>query len=259
VSVDTDSPAGTQDQHHRHLVQFYGSAAGELVDNLKRYIAEGIAAGSAILIVATPEHTDAILEALPELADGTELARAITCLDAQATLDRFIVGGRPDWRLFGQTVGSIVRSLRRAAPSGTLRVYGEMVGLLWQAGDTEAAVCLEKFWNVLLADDEFALFCGYPIDVFAADFSGEAAAELLCTHTHVLAGKANADLAGALDVAMRDVFGAETDAVRERMRAECGAAARVAPAEAAMLWLRKNAPRADDILSRARTYYHQSA
>lgn len=243
----------------RHLVQFYGSEPGELVANLQEYIGEGLAEGSAILVVATPEHTDAILAALPDLADGAELARAITCLDAQATLDRFMVAGRPDWRRFEQTVGSIVRSLRRASRSGSLRVYGEMVGLLWQAGDAESAVCLERFWNVLLADDEFALFCGYPIDVFAEGFSGQGAADVLCTHSHVLYGKSKVDLAHALDVAMRDVLGEHNDGVRERMHAECGDAARVAPAEAALLWLREHSPHADDILSRARTYYHQSA
>ncbi len=244
---------------HRHLVQFYGSESGELVDNLQDYIAEGLAEGSAILIVATPEHTDAILTALPDLADGTELGRAITCLDAQATLDRFMVAGQPDWRRFEQTVGSIVRSLRRASRSGSLRVYGEMVGLLWQAGETDAAVCLEKFWNVLLDGDEFALFCGYPIDVLADGFRGRAASDVLATHSHVLYGKANADLAHALDVAMRDVLGEESDAVRQRMAAEWGEAARVAPAEAALLWLREHSAHADDILSRARTYYRQSA
>ena len=58
---------------------------------------------------------------------------------------------------------------------------------------------------------------------------------------------------------MRDVLGEQSDGVRERMHAECGDAARVAPAEAALLWLREHSPHADDILSRARTYYHQSA
>ncbi|HEY0395801.1 MAG TPA: MEDS domain-containing protein [Candidatus Elarobacter sp.] len=224
MSIAESFVPGGQDR--RHLVQFYGSDFTELVENVAAYIAEGVRDGSAALVVATPEHTDAILGALPASSD--EAARAIVCLDAQATLDRFMVGGQPDWRLFEQSVGGIVRTLRRGAPGGSLRVYGEMVGLLWQAGALEAAVCLEKFWNVLLADDEFSLYCGYPVDVAAGDFRRAGAGELLCTHTHVLCGTANRETAGALDATMQ--------------------------------WLRRHGPdAAGDILSRARSFYRECA
>ncbi|MBV8369510.1 MAG: MEDS domain-containing protein [Candidatus Eremiobacteraeota bacterium] len=225
----------------RHLVQFYGAEAGELIRALTRYVSEGLAAGSAVLIVATADHTDALLGALAEPADGRDRSRAIVCLDAQATLDRFMVNGQPDWRRFEQTVGGIVRGLRRSAPAGTLRVYGEMVGLLWQAGQGEAAVCLENFWNVLLGDDEFALFCGYPIDVFSEEFT--AAEELLRTHSHVLYGAEDDRMARALDAATRDVLGAQVASLSERMSVEGAVASHVA----------------EDIFRRARSYYRECA
>ena len=241
-------------------MQFYGSASDSLVHNVAQYFADGIRAGSAALLVATPEHVDAILAALPATTEGSDLSRAIVCLDARTTLDQFMVEGYPDWRRFEQTVGSAVRMLRRTAPGNALRVYGEMVGLLWLAGETDAAVCLEKFWNVLLADDDFTLFCGYPIDVFASDFRGSAAGELICTHSKVLYDAGSGDINVALDAAMCEVLGSETDEVRTRIRAAAGPAAKLAPAEAAMLWLRENVPHAaDDILTRARTYYRECA
>ena len=236
--ISDDGLARPRGAEHLHLVQFYGAEPRELVAQLEAYIREGLAAGSAILVVATPEHTDAILAALPVAADGRDPARAITFLDARTTLERFMVDGRPDWRRFEQTVGGIVRGLRRSAPGGTLRVYGEMVGLLWQAGETDAAVCLERFWNVLLGDDEFALFCGYPIDVFSDDLS--AARDLLHAHTHVLYGAEDAARASALEAATRDVLGAGGAEVGERTSAVA-------------------ADLAAKIFARARTYYDQCA
>ncbi len=241
LNIRSESLVPPGGRPHRHLVQFYGADAGELIRSLTRYVSEGLAADGAVLIVATAHHTDAILAALAESADGRERSRAIVCLDAQATLDRFMVDGQPDWRRFEQTVGGIVRSLRRSAPAGTLRVYGEMVGLLWQAGQSDAALCLEKFWNVLLGDDEFALFCGYPIDVFSEEFT--AAEELLRTHSHVLYGAEDGRMASALDAATHDVLGAHVAPVSEWMSADAAVASHVA----------------EEIFRRARSYYRECA
>jgi hypothetical protein len=241
LEIDTGSLVPSGKPEHRHLVQFFGADAGELIPALARYVRDGLAACSAILIVATAEHTDALLAALDDGADGHDRSAAVVCLDAQTTLDRFMVDGRPEWRRFEQTVGGIVRGLRRSAPAGTLRVYGEMVGLLWQAGHAEAALCLERFWNILLGDDEFALFCGYPIDVFAEDF--ENAQELLRTHSHVLYGAADHARAGALDMATREVLGTDVASVREWMSAEAAVASHAA----------------DEIFRRARSYYRDCA
>jgi anti-sigma regulatory factor (Ser/Thr protein kinase) len=43
--------------------------------------------------------------------------------------------------------------------------YGEMVALLWQAGNEAAALELETRWNALQADLGFALLCSYPRSV----------------------------------------------------------------------------------------------
>lgn len=238
---------------HRHIVQFYEADPAALVANVVSYFEAGLEAGDAILIVATAEHTDAFLQALSGPDEAGTHTRPLMCLDADATLARFMIDGQPDWRRFEQTVGGIIRTLRRSSRSGRLHAYGEMVGLLWQRGQTAAAVSLERFWSVLLAQHEFTLFCGYPIDVFDGSFRLTDVDELLCAHTTVLTGGAARTMEAAIDRAMRDVLGARADAARI---AVAGDAPALPYAERQLLWLRENLPEyADQVASRARGYY----
>jgi hypothetical protein len=43
-----------------------------------------------------------------------------------------------------------------------VRVFGEMVSLLWDAGLIDAAVELEVLWNELGVQYPFSLLCAYP-------------------------------------------------------------------------------------------------
>jgi anti-sigma regulatory factor (Ser/Thr protein kinase) len=43
-----------------------------------------------------------------------------------------------------------------------VRAFGEMVALLWGAGNVKAAMALESLWNDLAASRQFSLLCAYP-------------------------------------------------------------------------------------------------
>jgi len=55
--------------------------------------------------------------------------------------------GQPDWDLFRRVIGDALRALRPRTGTGSIRAYGEMVGLLWGAESYEAAGRLEEYWN----------------------------------------------------------------------------------------------------------------
>lgn len=44
-----------------------------------------------------------------------------------------------------------------------LRIYGEMVALLWDEGRRDAALELENLWNHLASRHRFTLLCAYPL------------------------------------------------------------------------------------------------
>lgn len=139
---------------HGHAVNFYDHDQ-ELIDLLATYVAEGLVLGSRVVVVATSAHLAALGIALSD-RDTTHLV----ALDAEATLDSFMVDGSPDPGGFLTTVGTIVTEARsHGAP---LRVFGEMVSLLWDEGNVTGAIELESLWNDLLGDLDFSLLCAYP-------------------------------------------------------------------------------------------------
>jgi hypothetical protein len=245
----------------KHLVQFYETAPGLLVSNVAEFADEGLQRGESVLIIATPEHCDAFLSALDDSRGLRMRARQLVVLDAEASLDGFMRDGAPDWRRFEQVIGGTIRGLRRAKPNAGLRAYGEMVGILWAAGQVDAAVQLEKFWNVLMADDGLTLFCGYPIDMFADDVQVDRLHDVLCAHTHVLPGGVESTMEMALDRSMREVLGDQSESARLQSAGTMPSQwAALSDVEAALLLLRRNQPQyATEILSRARNYYRACA
>ena len=181
-----------------HLVQFYGAEQLALVANVAAFIDEGLQLGDSVIVIATPEHSEAFVSALGSSRAQRDLrSRRLVVLDAATTLEQFMVAGDPNWYRFENVVGSTIRGLRRAKPASGLRAYGEMVGLLWAAGQFDAALKLEKYWNVLLGGDAFSLFCGYPIDGEADEINAAHLHDVVSAHTHVLSGS---DLSVALGV-----------------------------------------------------------
>ena len=147
---------------HGHGVVFYGGD-GELATSVSGYLGEGLRAGDAALVLATAAHRRAFAAGLA--AEGVDLATAratgqLITLDAATMLHRFLRDGRLDPARFDAMTGDL---LARLAPAGRpVRIYAELVALLWDAGQVALALELEELWNALAARLPFALLCGYP-------------------------------------------------------------------------------------------------
>ena len=146
-----------------HMVQLYGGDDRLLTRNVSRYLAEGLRRGDGLVVIATPEHTSAIAGHLVEEDSGAAIDAAVAgrlvLLDAVETLARFLVDGRPDQALFRSVVGEAIPAVRAQAATGSVRAFGEMVSLLWDAGRHQAAARLEELWNDTLAESCCSLFC----------------------------------------------------------------------------------------------------
>jgi MEDS: MEthanogen/methylotroph, DcmR Sensory domain len=240
-----------------HVVQLYGTDDRLLAQNVGRFLSEGMKRGDGLLVIATPEHRTSLTG---ELRNESGYSRAVlegrlVFLDAKSTLARFMVEGTPDSELFHAVVGDALRGVRARAVRSGVRAYGEMVGLLWQAGDHDAAIRLEELWNELLRSSDVSLFCAYPIDVLGPDFQSSKLDAIFCTHTHLLPG--GGALEDALNRAMDEVLGARVDGLRRLMQNNHRPAwAAIPRAEAMVLWLRNNLPGSvEEILARARQHY----
>jgi anti-sigma regulatory factor (Ser/Thr protein kinase) len=169
-----------------HVVQFYERDA-DLVDRAGDYLQDAVRAGGAAIVIATEAHRDAFEARLNDT--GVDVAAAcddgtLVCLDAAATLARLTREGRVDRDAFFDLVGGVVRG---AAASGRpVRAFGEMVALLWEAGDVSAAIDLETYWNELATEIPFALYCAYRSESVSGHEHADALAKVCRLHSAVV-------------------------------------------------------------------------
>jgi hypothetical protein len=167
-----------------HLVQFYRDDA-RLVRAMVQFIASGLHAEGGVIVIATPAHLHELEKGLR--AQWIALDRAkwedrYIALDAQATLDAFMVDGWPDRQRFDRLMGSYAERARRL--STDVRAFGEMVRLLMARGEKEATVRLEHLWTELCMRERISLLCGYPQALF--DGQPQALEEVRAAHSGVL-------------------------------------------------------------------------
>ncbi|HSZ12479.1 MAG TPA: MEDS domain-containing protein [Solirubrobacteraceae bacterium] len=183
MAVDT---LGKRVASGEHVVHFY-ERESELVDAVAPYLAAGVRAEETVVVIATEAHRRAFAAALH--TDGIDLARAscdggFVALDAATAIAAFVTDGRIDRNAFHGSLGAL---LRDAAQGGrVVRVYGEMVALLWDAGRVLAAIELETLWNELALELPFALFCAYPTTSVAGAEQTDALYLVCREHSSVL-------------------------------------------------------------------------
>ena len=171
-----------------HAVYFYEDDAF-LIDNVAHFVKTGLEKGETVIVVATEEHrSDLKARLMADSVIGLAApadARYLT-LDAASTLSLFILNDWADDRLFLKVMGQIISS---SAHEGPVRIYGEMVAVLWAQGKHKTAIRLEELWNELAKQQEFSLLCGYPASEFEQSASG---LETVCAcHTQVTGRRAS--------------------------------------------------------------------
>ncbi|MGE0158763.1 MAG: PAS domain S-box protein [Gemmatimonadales bacterium] len=180
------SSARSPEVSEKHLVQFYDDDA-QLADVVGTFLAAALVRGDGVVVVSTADHRERF-EGLLQSA-GIDMPRSVqrgqyVVLDAASTLDAIMDGDRPARERFDRIVGARVTAL--AERFGTVRAFGEMVGLLCEGGRAEAALELEAIWNELLARTSAELLCAYP----ASSVRGDAGTmKRICSaHGEVVAG-----------------------------------------------------------------------
>ena len=170
---------GTTSRSFRHEVQFYPDDVF-LIEAVSSFIQKSLYEGAIVVLIATEHHREA-LQALINSSYPTSEAK-IMFYDAEATLATFMRDDWPNKTLFTKAVGLI---LQQAALSGPVRVFGEMVAILWAQGKVRAAIRLEELWNDLAKEQEFSLLCGYPRSAFPNQKDNELFLQVCGTHTHI--------------------------------------------------------------------------
>jgi anti-sigma regulatory factor (Ser/Thr protein kinase) len=175
-----------------HALQLYEDDS-QLAQTVGSYLIRALEDGAVAIVIATEAHGRLFTSELEAAGlDPAECSRGGTLLllDAADTLARFMRAGELDRHAFRRVVGSVVR---QAVESGRpVRAFGEMVALLWEAGDVLAAIELEKAWNDLAKDLPFALLCAYPSQAMQGQEHADALHEVCHLHSAVVGTGAHA-------------------------------------------------------------------
>jgi anti-sigma regulatory factor (Ser/Thr protein kinase) len=145
-----------------HAVHFYRDDH-ELVGTVGAHLADVLDDQHAgAVVIATEAHLRAFKRELCCAGidiEGELESRRLIFLDAAATLAKLTVESAIDPAAFQREIGGVIRTAAEGAQP--VFAYGEMVDLLWQAGDVALALELERLWNGLIGELGFSLLCAY--------------------------------------------------------------------------------------------------
>jgi MEDS: MEthanogen/methylotroph, DcmR Sensory domain len=153
----------TDPEPHSHIV--YPCADQKLIgEAVVTFASAGLRQGDAVILLTTKPRRELIEDRLTtesfdvkHLQDTGQLA----FIDASTMLSELVHDGTPDADRFK---GAVERVIDRAASGDRkVRIFGEMVSLLYGANQIPAAAKLEEFWNQLVASRSISLFCAYSL------------------------------------------------------------------------------------------------
>lgn len=244
-----------------HFVQLYTDEVF-LARGVCAFLRAGFAEGDAAVVIATPAHVSLITERLSaeRLIVADLLARdQLLVVDAMDCLSRFMVDGRPDRDRFLAVIGDMLQRARAAGYS-KIRLYGEMVNLLWRQ-NLAGAIRLEELWNEALARERVTLLCAYAIDNFDPDAHRDALPRVTEVHSHLIPVEDYERFEEAVARAYGELFGpaGDPEALREALVSTHASPTAMPPGQAALLALRDiDAAVAETLLRRARQHYDRT-
>lgn len=252
MSLLVDGPAG------RHFAQFHRNTDA-LTEAAFVFLEAGLRHGNSLLVIAPPQRVEQLFDRLAtgkvhpkSLADSGQLA----VMDSTPIIEQMVTNGQTEWERFR---GLLAPVLSRISLYGRgMRIYGEIASVLWAAGETNAAIRLEEFWNELAGAYTFSMFCGYTMDTQSEHVYATPLEELGRTHSDILESSEDEQFGAALDRASRELFGISLTQMAGVTRQDD--APRFPSGQHTMLWLKRNLPlTATRVVERARQYFGAAA
>lgn len=239
-----------------HIVQLY-EHPDALEQAVRVFLDEGLRRGEGVLVVAGKSR-EGWLSRSGHDVDALKASGQLTVLDADATMAKFLVQGIPDWTAFRESIGGLLSAVR-AGGRPSIRIYGEMVDVLWQQGRLAAAIRLEEFWNDLAKLIPFSLFCAYRINLHDKPTRAEPLQDIYRVHHHLVPSPDYVHLEQAVYASIEEVLGGEQLVMLKSLMNRGAHPTQLPNVQAMLLWMREYMPlTADKVLSRSRQRYERA-
>lgn len=153
------------EEYSFHELQIYSNHESFL-DGFTSFIAGGLNAGNAVVVLATEAHRQSLFQKLQ--TQGFDLEAIIESggyisVDACETVSSLMIDDQPDPNQLGSVVSSLVRTASKAPNGATRRVSacGECAPFLWTQGKLDAALRVEELWDAAIHKYGLSTLCGY--------------------------------------------------------------------------------------------------
>jgi hypothetical protein len=163
----------------------------------------------------------------------------------------------PDSAVFNGVVGDVIGQARDGGRYENVRIWGELVDVLWERGEVAASMSLEDLFDQIGKKRELSTFCSFRMDNFNNDVHTRMLPRLGTNHSHLIPVDDYGRLERAVTDALRQTVGADEASVLEaRLSSRYQPAFKMPPAQALLLALRQFLPTlADPVLQLSRELY----
>ncbi len=169
--------------HKDHVVVFYADDR-EFTGAVGEFLGGGLWSDGVAVAIATHSRRLALASWMERAGVDLTAARAdgtYVELDAGATLASFMVNDWPDPAAFWQVISPVIQ--HASGTAGPVRVFGELVALLWESGQAGAAIDVEALWNEMASRYSFSLLCGYSAQSVSSPELSDALTQVCLAHT----------------------------------------------------------------------------
>ncbi|SEF61348.1 MEDS domain-containing protein [Nitrosomonas ureae] len=182
--IDSESGVLTDPISGNHIVKVCRDQVVK-VNSVAQYITKGLSGGEAVAIIARPSLRKALMDFLVTQGFDVQSFKdqgQIKFLDAEFLLSSLWIDDGIDAEAFEKFVSDPLGIMKLKYDK--IRIFGEMVDLLWQKGAYDEAIQLENRWNDLFKKIEFSLFCTYSFSHIDPSAYDEALERICRCYTH---------------------------------------------------------------------------
>jgi KaiC/GvpD/RAD55 family RecA-like ATPase len=169
-----------------HIVYPYTDET-HIADAVSLFAASGLRKGEGVVLIMSSVNCGPIRQRLESLGFNLEELEAsgkLVCEDAAEMLSGFVFGGIVDEYVFKTSLIAMIKKakLDESGKTRNVRVFGEMVDLLWKS-DPHTTQRLEELWNEVIEAQSVPLLCAYSLGGTKVDDFPQA---LVACHSHSL-------------------------------------------------------------------------
>jgi hypothetical protein len=139
----------------------------QLADAVCTFASAGLRKVEAVLLVLSDAHYEPVRARLEDQGfdlPNLEATGHLVCENARNLLGTFMFDGIIDEHKFKTGIGQMIQKSKTASGNRPVRVFGEMVDLIWK-NHPKANDRLEELWNDVIKAHSVPLLCAYSLSV----------------------------------------------------------------------------------------------